>query len=301
MDGILNILKPPGMTSHDIINWARRNFKEKKAGHTGTLDPGAAGVLPVYLGKATKVIPYINDEKKTYRAKIVFGATTDTQDSFGQVLSNVTPDFGLSHFKEVLDSFTGEILQKPSIYSAIKVKGKKLYDYARQGKEVDIPVRKIFINEIKILHHNIPQYAFIEVTCSKGTYIRSLCADIGETLGCGAYMGFLLRTASGKFNIFSSHTLEELEESNQKGQLEKMLLPLEFSLDEYQKIHIKNSASNSLKNGNSIYPQGIEEDLSPYKTDQFILAYLNNHLAAIGNIKYEEARNRYYFKPIRVL
>ena len=301
MDGILNVLKPPGMTSHDVINWIRKNLNVKKAGHTGTLDPGAAGVLPVCLGKATRVIPYINEDRKIYRAKIVFGMTTDTQDSFGQVLKTVTPDFTFSQFKEVLDNYRGEILQKPSIYSAIKVKGKKLYDYARHGEEVDIPLRKIYIDEIKILQHNIPQHAFIEVQCSRGTYIRSLCEDIGESLGCGAYMDFLLRTASGKFNIISSYTLEEIEQSNKFGQLERLLLPLDFSLNEYKKIHVKDSTANSLKNGNPIYPQGIQEDLTKYEYDEIVLAYLNNELAAIGRIEYENLNDRYYFKPVRVL
>src|SRR5690554_2909531 len=132
MDGILNVLKPPGMTSHDVINWVRKTLNEKKAGHIGTLDPGAAGVLPIFLGKGTKIIPFINDDTKVYRAKIVFGQVTDTQDQFGKVLETKTPNFSLSQFNEVLHDFIGKIKQKPSIYSAIKVKGKKLYEYARE-------------------------------------------------------------------------------------------------------------------------------------------------------------------------
>lgn len=301
MEGIINVLKPPGMTSHDVIYWIRRNLHVKKAGHTGTLDPGAAGVLPVCIGKATKVIPYMNEEKKIYRAKIVFGQTTDTQDKYGQFLTQSKANFNLTQLKEALVTFTGEIKQKPSIYSAIKVKGKKLYDYARQGNPVDIPIRDVHIYNIKLIYHEIPKYAFIEVECSKGTYIRTLCSDIGKFLGCGAYMGFLLRTDSGDFNIASSFSLEEISSKYKDKQIKDILLPLDYALNTYSRINIKESAQKSLANGNPIYPQGILSRLKEDSMDTIVLAYINDTLSSIGEIKHDTKKDRLYFKSIRVL
>ena len=301
MKGIINVLKPPGMTSHDVIYWIRKVLGVKKAGHTGTLDPGATGVLPICIGVATKIIPYMNGNRKVYRAKIVFGQTTDTQDKYGQVLKQSKPDFNLSQLNRTLEVFTGKIKQRPSIYSAIKVKGKKLYDYARQGDSVDIPIRDIYIYNIKLIHHKIPDYAFIEVECSEGTYIRTLCSDIGEHLGCGAYMGFLLRTQSGGFNLSFSNTLEEIELKYKNNQIEDILLPLDYALNLYSKIYIKESAEKSLKNGNPIYPQGIINNLENYIVNSIVLAYVNNELSAIGKIQHDHEKDRLYFKSVRVL
>lgn len=301
MEGILNVLKPPGMTSHDVIYWTRKTLNVRKAGHTGTLDPGAAGVLPVFLGNATKIIPYIKENTKIYRAKIVFGEITDTQDKYGQVLKKSKPDFNISQLNKALNTFTGKIKQKPPIYSAVRVKGKRLYDYARQGESVDVPIREILIHNIKLIHSKIPEYAFIEVECSQGTYIRTLCSDIGEYLGCGAHMGFLLRTDSGVFNLSFSNTLEEIELKYKNNQIQEILLPLDYPLNYYPKLYIKESAENSLKNGNSIYPQGIISDLNNYKLDSIVTTYINNKFSAIGKIQYENKNERYYFKPLRVL
>ena len=301
MKGIINVLKPPGMTSHDVIYWIRKVLGVKKAGHTGTLDPGATGVLPICIGVETKIIPYMNGNRKVYRAKIVFGQTTDTQDKYGQVLKQSKPDFNLSQLNRTLEVFTGKIKQRPSIYSAIKVKGKKLYDYARQGDSVDIPIRDIYIYNIKLIHHKIPDYAFIEVECSEGTYIRTLCSDIGEHLGCGAYMGFLLRTQSGGFNLSFSNTLEEIELKYKNNQIEDILLPLDYALNLYSKIYIKESAEKSLKNGNPIYPQGIINNLENYIVNSIVLAYVNNELSAIGKIQHDHEKDRLYFKSVRVL
>jgi len=301
LDGIINILKPPAMTSHDVIYWVRKNLNINKAGHTGTLDPGAAGVLPVCLGKGTKIIPYIDENRKTYRAKIVFGITTDTQDKYGQVLKKIVPNFSLLDFNNTLKGFIGKIQQKPSIYSAIRVKGKRLYDYARQNEKVEIPTREVFIHNIRVIQHNIPHYAFIEVECSKGTYIRTLCSDIGENLQCGAHLGFLLRTTSGDFNISSSISLEELENKYKNHEIKEILLPLDYPLKNYTKIKIKESARNSLINGNPIYPKGIISDIETLDKDKIVPAYINNKLIAMGRIQYDKDGNRYYYKPLRVL
>lgn len=301
MDGILNILKPPGMTSHDVIQWVRKVLNEKKVGHTGTLDPGAAGVLPVFIGKATKIIPYIHEDRKIYRAEIIFGKSTDTQDQFGQVIKERIPNFSLGDLRYILNTFIGRIQQKPPMYSAIKIKGKKLYEYARQGESIDVPTREIIIHSIELMHHNIPHNAFLNIECSKGTYVRSLCADIGESLGCGAYMGFLLRIGSGAFSISSSYTLEEIESRYIKGLIKNILLPIDFPLGNYPKIHLKESAQKSLENGNSIYPQGIITDIKEYNENTLTMVYCNKRLLAIGKILYEEEKERYYLKPLRVL
>lgn len=279
----------------------KKNLKGKKVGHIGTLDPGAGGVLPIFIGKATKIIPYINEDKKIYRAKIIFGVSTDTQDQFGQVLQKRTPNFNLSNLNDILNTFIGEIDQKPSIYSAIKVKGKKLYEYARQNQPVDVPMRKVSIYNIRIIHQDIPNSVFIEVECSKGTYIRTLSSDIGESLGCGAHMGFLLRTYSGIFNISSAYTLEEIESHYNNGRIKDIFLSIDIALKSYPKILIKESAIKSLKNGNSIYPQGIKSNLQNYDVDSFVIAYINNQLSAIGKIQFDNENQRYYFKPSRVL
>lgn len=301
MDGILNILKPPGMTSHDVIQWVRKVFNEKRVGHNGTLDPGAAGVLPVFIGKATKIIPYIHEDRKVYRTEIIFGKSMDTQDQFGQVIKEQIPNFSLNDLNCALNTFTGRIQQKPPMYSAIKIKGKKLYEYARQGESIDVPTREIIVHSIELMHHNIPYNAFLNIECSKGTYVRSLCADIGESLGCGAYMGFLLRIGSGAFSISSSYTLEEIESRYIKGLIKDILLPIDFPLGNYPKIHIKESAQRSLENGNPIYPQGIITHMKGYNEDTLTMVYCNKRFLAIGKILYEKEKERYYLKPLRVL
>ncbi len=299
MDGIISLIKPPGMTSHDIIHWIRRTLEVKKAGHTGTLDPGAAGVLPVCIGKATKIIPYMDEDIKIYRAKINFGITTDTQDKYGLVINKVDPRFSLYDLESTLDTFTGKLVQKPSIYSAIKVRGKKLYEYAREGKEVEIPTREVAIHYIKLIHYNLPYEAFIEVKCSKGTYIRTLCHDIGISLGCGAHMGTLVRIRNGCFDIQFSYTLEEIEKSIH--QPKKFILPMDFPLESYPKINIRKNAGRSLKSGNVIYPQGIINDLNAYSENTIVTAYIENSLSAIGVIKWDYQNKRFYLKPLRVL
>lgn len=213
MDGILNLLKPPGMTAHDVVNVVRRVTGVRKVGHTGTLDPGVAGVLPICVGKATRLAEYIAGEDKAYRAEITFGITTDTQDSFGQV----TAQRDASHLRRgdvayVLTRFQGEILQVPPMVSAVKVGGKRLYQLARQGVEVERPARPVQIHRLQLLDFRPgPQaVAYVDVVCSKGTYIRTLAADIGEALQVGAHMSYLVRTRSGSFTLETAATLEEL-------------------------------------------------------------------------------------------
>lgn len=213
MDGILNLLKPPGMTSHDVVSVVRRALGIKKVGHTGTLDPGVAGVLPICVGKATRLAEYIAGEDKAYRAEITFGVTTDTQDSFG----TVTGEKEASHLTRGdiaynLTRFNGEIMQIPPMVSAVKVDGKRLYELAREGVEVERKARPVTIHKLQLLDFRPGPRptAFVDVVCSKGTYIRTLAYDIGEALKVGAHMSYLVRTRSGPFKLEEAATLEEL-------------------------------------------------------------------------------------------
>ena len=187
MDGIININKDKGYTSHDVVAVLRRVLNIRKIGHTGTLDPDATGVLPVCVGKATKVCDIITDRDKTYEAKVLLGVTTDTLDTSGEILSKNEVDVSEEDIKEALDCFRGEIEQIPPMYSAIKVDGKKLYEYARAGVEIERKSRKVTIYDIELLDVELPYFS-IRVKCSKGTYIRTLCEDLGNALGTGACM-----------------------------------------------------------------------------------------------------------------
>ena len=216
MDGLINILKPPGLTSHDVVAYLRKLFKIQKIGHTGTLDPGAAGVLPVCVGQGTRVVEYLIDKKKTYRTEITFGIETDTYDAGGKVVNRQEPvSLSYDRMIDVLNGFVGEIKQIPPMVSALHVEGKRLYQLARQGRTVERKPRRVTIYELKPVRFcDTGPYPrlLLDVTCSKGTYIRSLCADIGRMLGCGAYLSFLIRTASGPFAIKDAYTLEQIRE-----------------------------------------------------------------------------------------
>ena len=186
MFGFINVNKPSGMTSHDVVSFLRRNLKIKKIGHTGTLDPMANGVLPIAVGDATRLIQYLADDKE-YVATVKFGVSTDTYDKEGEIISTSDKVVELSELENALNQFRGEILQKPPIYSALKKNGKKLYEYAREGMEVEIKARKVTIEKLDLLslENNIAQ---LRVKCSKGTYIRSIAHDLGEVLSCGAHL-----------------------------------------------------------------------------------------------------------------
>lgn len=213
MDGILNLLKPPGMTSHDVVNVVRRVLGVKKVGHTGTLDPGVAGVLPICVGRATRLAEFIAGEDKAYRAEITFGVTTDTQDSFGAVLTEADAShIGRGDIAYAITKFQGQIMQVPPMVSAVKVDGKRLYELAREGVEVEREARPVTIHRLQLLDFRpgARPVAFVDVTCSKGTYIRTLAYDLGQALGVGAHMSYLVRTRSGPFVLEEAATLEEL-------------------------------------------------------------------------------------------
>ncbi|MGB9779344.1 MAG: tRNA pseudouridine(55) synthase TruB [Caldanaerobacter sp.] len=213
IDGVLNVLKPPGMTSHDIVDFVRRIYNTKKVGHTGTLDPDAVGVLPLCIGRATKFSSYLMEHHKRYRFEITFGISTDTLDKSGKIIeTGPTPSFSLDELRKVINKFKGEIQQIPPIYSAKKVRGKKLYEYARRGEVIEIPPIKVTIYELDIVEYRKPNHLLLDVKCSKGTYVRALVRDICKELGVLGYMSFLIRTESGDFTLDNSYTIEEIEE-----------------------------------------------------------------------------------------
>jgi tRNA pseudouridine55 synthase len=225
LNGFLNILKPPGLTSHDVVEYIRGRIKVK-VGHGGTLDPGAAGVLPVLLGKATRLSSYLVDFPKIYRAELFLGLSTDTADASGKIIRRASSfRFNFKDIEEVFCSFEGEIMQIPPMFAAVKHRGKKLYEYARQGTTVERNPKAVHIYYIKILDYFPPQRIYFEVKCSKGTYIRTLCSQIGDALGCGGHMAFLLRKEVGPFVLSESHILEEFSGRESYGHL---LLPLDF-------------------------------------------------------------------------
>lgn len=256
MFGFLNIDKPKGMTSHDVVSRLRKITKIKQIGHTGTLDPFATGVLPVCIGKATRLIEYLQDDKE-YIAEVQFGKNTDTYDLDGQVTDVFDVKISEEDLVNVLPKFRGEISQLPPIYSAIKVNGKKLYDYARKGEEVEIQPRKVTITKLELLSFDKEnQLAQIVVGCSKGTYIRSLAYDIGKELNCGAYLSALKRTKAGKFIIENSISLENLKE--QSDVLKNLINPIdvldlptrELTKEEYERVSHGMSISNNSSDKN---------------------------------------------------
>ncbi|PJI10174.1 MULTISPECIES: tRNA pseudouridine(55) synthase TruB [Clostridium] len=247
MDGIINVCKPPNITSFGVVREIKKISKEKKVGHTGTLDPMASGVLPVCLGKATKIVDFVMNGKKLYEAEMKLGETSDTYDREGKVLSSTEVTLKNDDIINAIMSFKGEISQVPPMYSALKVNGKRLYDLARKGIEVERASRKIEIYDIKIIDISIPFVKFY-VECSKGTYIRSLCYDIGNKLGCGALMFNLTRCASGNFNIQHSVKLEDLNQDN----ILENLIPIDECLRDYDKITANSKFEKLLVNGVNI-------------------------------------------------
>lgn len=297
MNGIINVLKPPGMTSHDVVSYIRKVLNMKKVGHTGTLDPEAAGVLPICVGKATKVAQYLTDKKKSYRANIKFGAVTDTYDSYGKVIRETKGiKIDQKALEETLKSFTGTISQRPPIFSALKIKGKKLYQYAREGKEVQIEERPVEIYELKLVDMISDDEAMIDIHCSKGTYIRSLCYDIGEALGCGAYMSQLVRLGSFPFTIEDSHTLEEIKAAAAENRLEDILESAEILFEHYKAITIKPSALSSIMNGNPLFEQGVLQGFDGLNMDEYLRIYGEDGFIGIGIVCYEEDKRRLYIK-----
>lgn len=259
MNGIVNINKPKGFTSHDVVAKLRGILRTKKIGHTGTLDPDATGVLPICVGRATKVADMLTATNKEYVAEVTLGAETDTQDASGQVINSAEVVVTKEEILEALPKFLGEIYQIPPMYSAIKQNGKKLYELAREGKEVEREPRRIEINEIEVLAFDLANNRFtMRVACSKGTYIRTLCQDIGRELGCFGHMSELLRTKSGRFGIKEAYTLSEVEDMMNKDDL-SFLQPIDKVFEEYPAICITDDKADRVCNGVKVRVSGLNE------------------------------------------
>src|SRR3990170_1434913 len=274
MDGFLVINKQKGWTSADVVNKIKRVLKIKKAGHLGTLDPDATGVLPIALGKATKVIRYINEGDKEYQVVMKLGEKTDTLDAAGKVIqTKEIPKLDKDKIEKILKDFTGKISQTPPAYSAVKVDGVRAYELARKGKDVQIKPRDIIIKEISLTKINIPFIAF-NVVCSKGTYIRSLCSDIGERLGTAAHMFSLIRSASGEFKINDAVNIDDLG----KGRIIKIDEALGFMPE----IRIKKGFEDKVKNGMPITALFIEKASADFSLNDKVRIYSDEKLMAVG-------------------
>lgn len=242
-NGILNINKPEGWTSQDVVAKLRGRLHLRRVGHTGTLDPMATGVLPVCFGKATRIIEYYDDDFKTYEAEMKLGMVTDTLDITGTVLETKPVDVSEEDVIQTIDSFRGWITQIPPKYSALKVNGKPLYKYAREGVEVEIKSRKIYVEDIQPVEVNLRENRILfRVTCSKGTYIRTICDDIGKKLGCGGTMTALQRTQSGCFRVEDARTLPEILEMTDE-ELERCVIPMDETLVHLGRIELKSMES----------------------------------------------------------
>ena len=256
VEGILPLFKPAGLTSHDCVFKLRKILKTKKVGHTGTLDPDVTGVLPICIGKATKVAEYITDAGKAYEGEVTIGFSTTTEDASGEVVEKKDVDRNLlrEEIQKVLDSLTGEIEQTPPMFSAVKVGGVRLYEYARKGIEVERPTRRVTIYSIELLDDRTEfsgetiRFRF-RVSCSKGTYIRTLAVMIGEKLGYPAHMSKLIRIQSAAFTLEDCLTFEEVEKLMETGKISTVLRPLESALSYLPKLQINDKVAEKVKNG----------------------------------------------------
>ena len=280
MDGIINIYKEPGFTSHDVVAKLRGILHQKKIGHTGTLDPDAAGVLPVCCGKATKICSLLTDKDKTYHAVCQLGIETDTQDISGSIIrecriNSITADDIINCVKK----FKGNIMQVPPMYSALKVNGKKLYELAREGKTVERKPRQVNILSIEVSDINLDSGTFaMDITCSKGTYIRTLCHDIGISLGTAAAMANLVRTRVSVFKIEDAVTLGEVQymSDNNPERLKEYFMPADALFTGYKKVQIKSSFAGSLANGNKLSGNMFYSEAPEPQDGENILVYNEN-------------------------
>lgn len=272
INGIINVYKEQGFTSFDVVAKLRGILKTRKIGHTGTLDPDATGVLPVVVGNATKLVDMLTDKKKEYIATFVLGKTTTTQDISGEITDEREVVSGEAEIREAINSFIGDISQVPPMYSALKVDGKRLYELAREGKVVERKARPVTIHDIEIIDIDIPNVK-MRVGCSKGTYIRTLCNDIGEKLGCGATMTSLERTQSGMFDKSSALTLSQIEEVVKSGDLDKIMIPVDSVFGEYAKAMLTGENLRLALNGNILRVSDIKDCISDEGSKDNIRVY----------------------------
>lgn len=299
--GILVVNKERGLTSHQVIAKLRRILNQKEIGHTGTLDPEATGVLVMGLGQATRSLFFLNDDWKRYRAEIILGQATDTQDATGTVIAEKT-DFSVKAFEleAALQQFSGEIEQIPPMYSAVKVKGQKLYDLARQGLEIERDARKIKVLNWQVL---TPQTTYgykstisCEITCSKGTYIRTLIHDLGYVLGCGSHMGNLIRLQSGDFQLEDAHTLEQITDYYVQGRFADLLISLNTALHQLFPIWLADEDLSKVINGGKISFEKYSGDIPPGVFGRVLDRFSN----LIAIVQLTDAGTHLFWQPVKV-
>ena len=285
MSGILLVDKSADWTSFDVISKLKRVYHTGRIGHSGTLDPMATGLLVVFIGRATRAVEYAESDSKRYIAGFRPGIVTDTQDTTGTVLAEKQVDITYERLEEVTKSFLGEYSQIPPMYSAIKVNGQRLYDIARKGGEVERKARNIFIHGLDIIGRNGNDY-ILDVRCSKGTYIRTLCHDIGQKLGCGGCMSALRRVEAGNFSVNDAHTIEEILDYAGRGEEEKLLLPLDGLFAQYDALTVDGPREKKLRCGNEISFPASDGKYRVYSCSGEFLALCN---ASQGILKIEKS------------
>lgn len=296
INGIVNIYKEKGYTSHDVVAVLRKVVGQKKIGHTGTLDPDATGVLPVCLGRATKVCELLTDHDKTYEALLLLGKTTDTQDISGEALEERDPgNLTEEEVRSCIESFIGEYDQIPPMYSALKVNGKKLYELAREGKTVERKSRKVQIHGIRILEMNLP-HVRMEVDCSKGTYIRTLCHDIGEKLQVGGCMEELERTKVGRFMKEDAVTLDEVRQKMEQGEGAELFTPLDQIFAELPAVTVTDAKAWMSYNGNDL-PERFLLEKEAWTDGQEVRVY-DSRKNFIGLYQYRAPKKLFHIKKM---
>lgn len=280
MDGVMILDKPRGCTSAQALNRVKKAVGAKKAGHTGTLDPFATGVLPVCFNQATKAIPYLGDDIKEYEAEMILGISTDTMDDTGTVTGRVdAAHICRGEVEKVIEGFAGEIMQLPPMYSAAKVSGTKLYALARAGKEIERKPKKVAIEEIRLLSFSYPQATFY-VRCSRGTYVRVIASDAGRRLGCGAHLSELRRLRSGPFTLSGASSIEDVESGNYS------ILPLEEVLGGYPSVYLEEDLCESVRNGIPLCRQALSDvELPEFKNRDIIIAFCRKTVLSICEAK----------------
>ena len=285
-NGILVIDKPSDWTSMDVCAKVRGIFHEKRVGHAGTLDPMATGVLPVFIGRATRAVEFASESEKEYIAELKLGVITNTQDTTGEVVEERPVTAGRDEVVAALDRFRGDILQIPPMYSAIKIGGKKLYELARKGKEVERAPRPVCIHELELLESAGPADYRLRVRCSKGTYVRTLCHDIGEALGCGGCMGALRRTMAAGFTLADAVTLEDVQTAADRGEAEGLLLPVGAYFAGRPDLILKPEAEKKLRNGMTlVIPSLPEGEYRVYGGDGTFLALCRAERGKLSTVK----------------
>lgn len=274
MNGFLNILKPPGMTSAGVVAAVRRLTGEKRVGHAGTLDPEAAGVLPVMIGKAARLFDYLVDKEKEYVAECAFGTATDTQDATGRVIAAGENYPAYAQVQQAAAQLVGDIWQRPSMYSAIKQDGVAMYERARRGETVEVPLRQVHVASIDLHGETADHGVLMTIRCGRGTYIRSICSDMGEKVGCPAHMRFLLRSQSGVFRLDTAMTLEEAAAFAQEGSLSQHLLALDMPLQHLPRVDAAARLRKQVENGAKLPLKWISGD--ELAEGQATRVYLNN-------------------------